>query len=264
MQKSPVFIVGSPRSGTSILVDVLLSAGYHGFREGSFLPLIHRIGAAVDWQFSIFSSENKAILISNVDKESIKARLFETLGDTVSKLHPATPWFDKTGNPEMILSIPVLRVLWPECVFVFAMRRGIENIVSRMRKFSNHGFEYHCVDWAKNMAAWRSVRGALQPADYVEIDQQDLLRSPEEVACKLGMLLHLGPDAEQRMVETLRSNRPQETESGSAGRLLALQSCGWSETQIGVFLERCKHEMEAYGYTLDESYRVMAGAGQAQ
>lgn len=34
MSHYPVFVVGSPRSGTSILVDGLLSVGYKGFREG--------------------------------------------------------------------------------------------------------------------------------------------------------------------------------------------------------------------------------------
>ena len=42
MPKFPVFVVGSPRSGTSILVDALFSAGYKGFREGSFLLADHR------------------------------------------------------------------------------------------------------------------------------------------------------------------------------------------------------------------------------
>ena len=33
---SPLFIVGSPRSGTSILVMALRAAGYRGFNEGNF------------------------------------------------------------------------------------------------------------------------------------------------------------------------------------------------------------------------------------
>ena len=39
----PVFIVGSARSGTSALVDGLMSVDYHGYREGTLLSLISGI-----------------------------------------------------------------------------------------------------------------------------------------------------------------------------------------------------------------------------
>ena len=145
MPKFPVFVVGSPRSGTSILVDALFSAGYKGFREGSFLSLITGIDAAVDKQFRTFDDGNSAVLISNVDKEALKERLHEVL-KMEAALHQQLPWFDKTGNPEIVPAIPVLRRLWPESVFVFAKRRAIENVMSRVRKFPKHSFEYHCTD----------------------------------------------------------------------------------------------------------------------
>ncbi len=37
---APLFIVGSPRSGTSVLVDAAFAAGFKGFREGNLLGLL--------------------------------------------------------------------------------------------------------------------------------------------------------------------------------------------------------------------------------
>src|SRR5579863_4773012 len=129
--RHPVFIVGSPRSGTSALVDVMRSIGYKGFREGNFLSLLHTIDEIVDRHYVWFPGNDKRVLVSNVDKNGLKTKLFESLRNVVNTLNPEEPWFDKTGNPQMILAIPILRDLWPGAVFVFAKRRGIENVISR-------------------------------------------------------------------------------------------------------------------------------------
>ena len=133
MARYPVFVIGSPRSGTSILVDALLSCGYWGYREGMFLSLLYHFNQLIDRQFSIFCGE--ANLISAVDKDKLKTDLFNILKHTTEDLNKLAPWFDKTGNPDMILSIPIISTLWPESVFIFAKRRGIENVLSETKNF---------------------------------------------------------------------------------------------------------------------------------
>lgn len=51
----------------------------------------------------------------------------------------------------MTLASPIVKELWPSSVFVFAKRRGIENVISRTRKFLGESLENHCADWARNM-----------------------------------------------------------------------------------------------------------------
>jgi hypothetical protein len=252
----PVFIVGSPRSGTSALVDSLVSLGYHGFREGQFLTLITSIGQVVDRHFANFSDGNPAVLISKVDKDDLKRRFDRIIGDIVTEANPKTPWFDKTGNPEMILAASVLTRLWPECVFIFAKRRAIENVRSRLIKFPSHTFKYHCADWARNMSVWRNMRERLAPNQFIEVDQQEMIREPQTVAARMCTFLRADPGCEEKLIKTLQSNRPQETEAGAANRVSTLDSLGWSEDRVDVFLHECQVEMEEYGYTLDESYAV--------
>jgi hypothetical protein len=174
MPKSPVFIVGSPRSGTSVLVIALTRAGYQGYHEGNFLPLMMSVGDMVDRYFAGAGKKNPKVLAAHVDPALLKSRLQDVFRTVTQELNTGPYWFDKSGNHEMIRAVPILRRLWPESVFIFAKRRGIENLVSRTKKFPTRDFEYHCVDWAKNMSTWREVRAQLPNDTYAEVDQRDL------------------------------------------------------------------------------------------
>jgi hypothetical protein len=252
----PAFVVGSPRSGTSALVTGLRSAGYHGYPEGHLLSLVFRINEVVDRHFATFAGGEKKNLASAVDKELFKKRLCEVFARTATDLNPSPPWFDKTGNPQMILSIPMIRQLWPDSAFIFAKRRGIENVISRLKKFPGHSFEHHCQSWAQNMSAWRQVRTQLPPGAFIEVDQQDMIREPEMVAKRLCEFLRMTDKQMRDLSESLNSRRPQETEKGSSSRVHTLESSGMSQQQISVFLKHCQPEMDAFGYSLDEQYHM--------
>ena len=84
MAKNPVFIVGSPRSGTSALVKALVNVGYHGYNEGNFLPLLRIIDRAVDNHFAAFGKPNPKVLTAQIDRAKLKEgieRIFKQLTD---------------------------------------------------------------------------------------------------------------------------------------------------------------------------------------
>lgn len=255
--RHPVFIVGSPRSGTSALVDAMRGAGYKGFSEGNFLSLLHSVNEMIDRHYRWFPVDHKAVLLSNTDKNEVKSKLFESFRTIVNTLNPQEPWFDKTGNPEMIMAIPILRKLWPGAVFVFAKRRGIENLLSRMVKFPEHPFEYHCADWAGNMSSWRIVRQKIAPDCYLEVEQRRMVQHPEETARELCTFLGVSETVWPTVAKVMATNRPQETMKGTASRTSSLAASGWTKVQVETFLKHCGPEMEAYGYTLDEQYSVI-------
>ena len=179
----------------------------------------------------------------------------EVFKQTLETLNPERPWVDKTCNAPTILALPDLVFLWPDSRVIFAKRRGIENVVSRLKKFPEQNFTYHCRDWALAMSSWRTMRERLEPWRYREIDQRDLILAPATVAAEIGALLSLNTAAQARMAHTFVTLRPQQTAPGTAERILTLQDVGWTESEVEEFLRTCGQEMDCYGYTLDETYR---------
>jgi Sulfotransferase family len=254
MPKSPVFIVGSPRSGTSVLVSALVSAGYHGYNEGNFLPLMNVIGRVVDHHIAVHGKPNPKNFTAQVDAKLLKSRIENIFKEITENLNVGPLWFDKSGNDEMMRTIPTLRRLWPDGVYIFAKRRAIENVLSRIKKFPAQNFENHCAGWAKNMATWRQVRKDLPTGIYLEVDQQDLIRNTEAISAQLSVLLALGHEQTEALVRTFKSRRPQETMQGSALKTYSLESLGWSEAERAIFHKHCDPEMESYGYGSGSEY----------
>jgi predicted ATPase len=256
MAHSPVFVVGSPRSGTSILVRSLHRAGYSGYNEGHVLSLIRVIERDVDRHFATFFTPVDRVLISRVDLAGLKARLTDIVAEEAARHQGNHPWVDKTGGADMIESIPTLRRIFPHARYVFAKRRAIENIVSRMVKFPGHGFEYHCAGWTKIMAAWRTLLRDHPDLAGIEIDQRDISASPAEVAGRLGAFLDLAPAAIDQLTQNFTTQKPQQTMAGSADRVLSLNDLPWTDAQRAIFHKNCDGEMAAFGYVSDASYRM--------
>ena len=259
----PLFVVGSPRSGTSVLVTALRRAGYRGFNEGNFVGLMNDINRVTDNYFATFWTSNPQVIMSKMDKNEVKTALFEPFKRFVERENPVPPWLDKSGNPGVIKMIPALLALWPSAHFIFAKRRGIENIVSRIRKFPGYTFEYHCIDWAANMSAWRDVRNAVPDLKCLEVDQRDMIANPDAVATQMADFLRLDADQKAQLVKTFREERPQQTAKGTTERLLSLAATGWSPHDVELFMQHCKQPMDWYGYSLDETYKTQVFAIQS-
>ncbi len=253
-----MFIVGSPRSGTSILINGLRAAGYKGFLEGNFLTLLRHFEVTADRHKATYGTPTDQVLAGSIDWEAFKDDIFQVFKKYLDNLNPPYPWADKTGNPPMIQAIPQILKLWPEASFIFAKRRGIENVISRLKKFPALNFEFHCREWERNMAAWRAVRDNAGVRG-IEIDQQEIARMPDAVAAKLTAFLDAGADACGRMGETFRNERPQQSDENSAERVVGLDNAGWTPDQRSAFSRICCAEMKYFDYASDENYWADAG-----
>ena len=192
-------------------------------------------------------------LLSTIDPEAFLSAIAEVFGKFQIQYNPINPWFDKTPDAAMIEAAPILATLWPSAVFVFARRRALENVVSRVKKFPSASFEAHCGSWAQSMAAWRGVRDSGISA--IEIDQYDVAHEPDATAARLAAFLALSGQSVTELLLEMKNSRPQRSDEHSTHRVLSLEACGWSDRQIETFQSRCSGEMAAYGYTLDQSYR---------
>ena len=251
----PVFVIGAPRSGTSAIFQSLtLVTRYRGFFEGHVLDVAAALQRAVDGHFATKRRDIPNPQFFHVEKIN-EATLQEAVQRLLRRLASGyrTPyWADKTPTALMVSSAPVLAATWPLARFIFMKRRGIENVMSRQRKFREASFEYNVADWAVTMSGWRAVRGQI-PGKFIELEQIELLRNPDASARAVGDLLALPQDEIKALSDHLRQHRPEVTDP--TGKIISkIEDTGWTPDQIATFHRLCDEEMRAYGYTEDARY----------
>jgi hypothetical protein len=257
VESCPVFVLGAARSGTTALCVALeKSTRYRGFPEGHVLDVAVRLVNAVNAHFEkkdpwISPVEIAAYHLGQMGYARIQAETIELLKRLAAGY--TTPfWFDKTPTYQMIASVPIIAQAWPNGRFIFMKRRGLENMRSRMRKFSRIDFPGSCRDWALIMSAWRTARESV-PDRYLELDQRTMVDDVGSTAARVGRLLDLEPAEVEAFAAVLRRERPEAT-SPSANIITDLSELGWSAEQIEKFRGICGAEMDAYGYTYDAQY----------
>jgi hypothetical protein len=251
----PVFVMGAARSGTSAVFQSLTRVTrYRGFFEGHVLDIAAAVSKTVDEHFRTKASQIPKSSFYHLNKidHAATSKAVQAMLRWLASGYTTPYWADKTPNSHMVLSAPILASTWPAARFIFMKRRGIENVLSRQRKFRECSFEYDAEDWAATMAAWRAVRGDI-PGKFLELEQVELLRQPVACARLVGDLLALSPDETTGLGEYLRQHRPEVTDP-TARIVPNIEDTGWTPDQIATFRRLCHEEMVAYGYTYDERY----------
>ncbi len=254
-----VFVVGSPRSGTTVLGDALRAAlGCPGYGEAHALPLVARMIEAVDRYYvepNVAAAREGDTLIGHLRHEEMRARIALAWRAIYAGLHRGGTFVDKTPGVAMIRAMPIVPLLWPDARIVFARRRGIENVESRRRKFPQSDFASHCRDWVAAMQAWRGVRTQLDQRLWLEVDQYELAYDPDRVSVRLADALALTHDQRKRLREYLRGKAPERTSADWAP--LDWDALPWSEDERRIFDEICGEELAVNGYSRDAGYWAM-------
>lgn len=255
----PIFITGSPRSGTSIFILGLKSAtGIPAFAEGQLLDVYGKISLAVDRHYTNYahSAGDPRHAIGNISADEVKQAMARTLLDLSNKVHGGTSWIDKSGGTEMLEYIRMLARIGQPFVTFFCYRRAIENVYSRLQKFPKFDITYHAQDWVNIMRAWRQTRALLPVGTWLEIEQKDIADRPGYVAEGVTQVMKLTPQQRDKMIETFSKQRPQVLASDEVGRTLTINQTGWDADQRAAFRAAVEEEMRIWGFTYDERYRV--------
>jgi hypothetical protein len=266
----PVFILGSPRSGTSTLAHVFSEHfGYAGHPEGHVFDLLHRLSALVREHYVIHGIAEKARASSAlgsghksagatttaeaIGEESIQAMLAMGLRDLLRKTYGPS-WFDKTPGPEAIHGVSLIRKIYPNARYIFLIREPISNIESRQRKFPGEPFHKHCEAWVDSANAWLRVRADLDPETYLELRTHDLDRDPEGVYGSLLRLLRGHPlgDAAANKPPLTKFLTLERTSATDPAAKRTLSEVGWSAEEKQTFLSICSAVMESFGFTAEE------------
>ena len=258
-----VFVVGSPRSGTTVVGNAIqrgLQSRAHG--ESHMAELFQSLTEqASQYVESSAAAQNKGTLAWEVPAIMIKAQLLESFRAIYASFYPQKIIVDKTPGNKMLESLPLLFQVYPNAKVIYCQRRGLENVASRLRKFPGATFEQHCKQWATSVNIWRrSMRKisdmlVINKPWFVEVEQFRLACSPEQELEKVVELLALKRPAKARMLRYINEASPQKT-GLSPAHAETFESLDWSPEQQQIFMQWCGDAMTNCGYSLDADYFV--------
>lgn len=255
----PIFIVGSARTGTSAVAMALrLGVGVAGYNEGHYLSMLPgMIKLTVD---HIAEQRKKdlspGVMMSHIKIDMAMDDIMEMMKDRMEAQFPNRKvWFDKTPDILMVRAIPYIARMWPKARFIFTKRRAIENMQSRLRKFTHLTFERNCEHWAMAMDEWLKLRERIPESQRLEVEQREMGLEPEATAEKIGTFLKFSERQIREMGKILKNERHEFT-GGNEREVKALDELGWSDEQLDIYKRICAPVNRAFGYSDDSSYYI--------
>jgi hypothetical protein len=208
---APVFVVGSARSGTTLLYDLLLSAGGFALYLGEsniFNLLAPRFG-------NLTIRENRESMlrvwlgsslfrISGLKRSDVESRILDDcrsagdflriVMDEVTRQQGARRW---AGNaPEEILHLSQIKKTLPDALVIHVIRDGRDVSVSLSNKRYIRPFPWKSRETPEGAALYwewivrkgRAARTRLGK-DYIEVRFEELVRDPRSVLASLSVFL---------------------------------------------------------------------------
>ncbi len=211
----PVFIVGMPRSGTTLMEQVLASHP-QAFGAGE-LSHVRPMARAMAW-------EDGRRAFPDIAPGLSADALRKLGGDYLAKVRPLAPWAARITDkmPENFPFLGLIHLMLPNARIIAARRDPIDTCLSCYSKlFAGH--QPHTYDLAELgryyraydalMAHWRSV---LPPGVLIEVQYEALVADFEPQARR--MLAHCGLDWDERCRAFHRTERPVRTASAAQVR----------------------------------------------
>ncbi|GGW74045.1 sulfotransferase [Alteromonas halophila] len=226
----PVFIVGLPRSGTTLTEQIL--AAHSQITTTDELPYIERIALHLMQRGQYPSGLAQ---ISESEKTQLRQFYFEQACQYPVNNH--TYFIDK--NPNNILHLGLIRTLFPDSPIICLSRPVLDNASSLYRQFFSHGNDYayspsdistYIQGFYRLLALWQTKLG-----DRVTVlDYQALAESPE--ATIKGLFCQIGIAFEADCLTFHQADSPVLTPSASQVRQpISTRNIGSGDQYAEVF-----------------------------
>jgi hypothetical protein len=207
-KRAPVFVLGSPRSGTTLLYDMLLSAG--GFavylaesnvfnllapRFGDLSSRANRKRLVEAWL------DSKLFRASGVEAKRIRQRILgecrnpgdfrRMIMNEICEMQGVPRWAE--NSPEAILYLPLIKQLLPNALVVHIIRDGrdVAQSLARLRYIRPFPWEQRfsvigCGLYWEWIVQQGRIFGQSMGADYMEVHFEELLAHPQETLDQIG------------------------------------------------------------------------------
>ncbi len=282
-KNAPVFVVGSPRSGTTLLYNMLLSAGDFAVylaESNVFNLLVPRFG-----DLSVRSNrenlinawlQSKLFRATFLDAENLRARLStecKTGGDflgivmgEMARAQGVRRWAD--NSPEELLHMRTIKKELTDALFIHMIRDGRDVSLSLdarpqrwVRPFSwdrQNSLLVTGIFWEWMVQAGRK-QGEHLGKDYLEVRFEDLQADPQGTLAKIGEFIQHDLNYERILrvgIGTVREpNTSFKSESASpVGRWkkkVSPQELAMFEELVGTALTDLGYPLAAEGATVD-------------
>jgi tetratricopeptide (TPR) repeat protein len=212
----PLFVVGMPRSGTTLVEQIL--AGHSRIHGAGELGTIPRVIAGLErWERRTGSGRRYPDCVDDLDPRVARGIAENVLNELRGYAPEADHVVDKL--PHNFENIGLIRLLFPGARVISVRRDPRDIAVSNYfldfaAKHGGMGFAYH-LDWIGEQLAdhnllmhhWHQV----WPEGILEIRYEDVVGDPETSARR--MLDHIGVDWEPQVLEFDALERPVRTAS---------------------------------------------------
>lgn len=175
----PIFVVGSPRSGTTLLraiLDAHSALLAPPWETGAFICLAPMLNGDLPKILKLMPG-------FPMQREDFIAWLRHSVDDLFARVAPATGkrrWVEKT--PLHVLHIPLICETYPQAQFIHIIRNGYEVVRSLQNMhWAPRQIRWSTQTWIDAVQTGRRDGTPLGPGQYMEVRYEQLTREPEPV-----------------------------------------------------------------------------------
>ncbi|MGI1987863.1 tetratricopeptide repeat-containing sulfotransferase family protein [Shewanella glacialipiscicola] len=208
----PIFIVGMPRSGTTLVEQILACHSLIGATDE--LPYIERIALTLE------QTGGYAKQLAHLSQEKINQYQQEYLQQS-AQYFSTVPDYVIDKNPNNFLHIGLIKTLFPQAKIINVIRHTTDNALSVFKQYFSFGHDYsyslenikvYWENYLTLMEHWDSQF----PQDIYHLSFEKLVIQPDDEIPKL--LSYCGVDFETACLHFYQSTRPVLTPSASQVR----------------------------------------------
>ena len=275
-KRCPVFVIGSPRSGTNLLYDTLLSSGGFAVYRGR-LP-VHQVLIPRFGRLDRLENRKKMMAVwlrckdfrrTELDRDELTAKILENCcsgGDFVSiimnevaRKQQAARW--AVYDPDTVVLVATIKREIPDALFVHIIRDGRDVALSLRNRSEFNPFPWrHRPSSLEETALyweWMVTKGRLSgsqiPDDYIEIRYEDLVKDTRPTLKTLSQFLDHDLDYDRIQAAGLGAIRKTNSsfpEEDAAGTFNPVQR--WkkrlSHDQVSALEWYVGNTLDALGY----------------